>query len=456
AALATPPVGQGSFVPLGAVALGLPVVAEALRQAGSPAFQLGLPEHEVGLPEHEAGSPEREAGPPGGRETIAFEPTAGNGFPISDLVARIEAFQRQRDLASPDDPAAAGQAPAPATIFSFETDSTGTIRWVEGVERAPLIGLSLAAFGGPGSVVDGVAAGAFRRRAPFHDARFVVVGLSAAAGAWRIAAEPSFDPASGRFIGYRGTGRRPRFDESASPPATGHAAVADGLRQLVHELRTPTNAIGGFAELIESEMLGPVPAPYRARAATIRAHAADLIAAIDDLDTAARIEGQAMELRAGPVPLGPLLRQVILDCQPLAAMRGAMLSLTPVPSTLVLDIDDRAAERLLGRLLAALVSACVSGERLTIAAMRGDGDAVLVIVDRPAALAALASGGPLLVDAEREAAMPGAPLLGVGFALRLACNLAAGLGGALAFEPRCLTVRLPAAVGEGTGQTYAG
>lgn len=424
---ATPPAGDGSFVPLGAVAMGLPVVAEALRRAE-----------------------------PSGPAGLAGDGAAsGNGFPISDLVARIEAFQRQRDLHDPDVPASAGPAPSSAT-FAFETDAAGTIRWVEGVERAPLVGLSLATIADRAPVVDGVAAGAFRRRAPFRDARFVVAGLSAAAGAWRIAGEPSFDPATGRFLGYRGTGRRPRFDESASPAPGARSGLADSLRQLVHELRTPTNAIAGFAELIESELLGPVPAAYRARAGTIRAHAADLVAAIDDLDTAARIEGQALELRAGPVPLAPLLVRAVAGCQPLARVRGAVLSLTPVPPTLVLDVDDRGAERLVGRLVAALVSACAPGERLTLAAMRGDGGRVLVIADRPVALAALAPEGPFQADAEQEAATPGAPLLGVGFALRLARNLAAGLGGSLAFDPRRLTLALPAAASTEMGQSYAG
>src|SRR3546814_18755585 len=63
----------------------------------------------------------------------------------------------------------------------------------------------------------------------------------------RIAAIPIFEPLTGRFAGYRGTARRPRADESAAPRTAG--IVPDSLRQLVHELRTPTSAIAGFAEI---------------------------------------------------------------------------------------------------------------------------------------------------------------------------------------------------------------
>ncbi|WP_447407616.1 hypothetical protein, partial [Clostridium perfringens] len=83
---------------------------------------------------------------------------------------------------------------------------------------------------------------------------------SDAAGTWRVAGTPSFDPASGRFVGYAGIARRPRADEDVAPS---RRMASDSLRQLVHELRTPTNAIAGFAELIEAQLLGPVSDVYR-------------------------------------------------------------------------------------------------------------------------------------------------------------------------------------------------
>ncbi|WBY08834.1 hypothetical protein PIB19_05275 [Sphingomonas sp. 7/4-4] len=52
------------------------------------------------------------------------------------------------------------------------------------------------------------------------------------------------------------------------------------------------------------------------------------------------------------------------------------------------------------------------------------------------------------IDDERE----DATLLGTGFALRLARNLARELGGSLVIEPSILTLRLPAAVNSQVGQ----
>ncbi|HXH17390.1 MAG TPA: HAMP domain-containing sensor histidine kinase [Sphingomonas sp.] len=407
------PLSETPFMALGAVARGLPFVAEAFRHA-----KLAEAEPPVVEPD----------GPP-----------QADRFEISDLVARIEAFNRDRTVE------AATPIPAAADVegFRYETDSQGIIRMVDGVARSALVGVSLAYAARQGEAhLDGVAAGAFRSRSRFTDARLEVGGLSDAFGSWRVSGVPAFEHASGRFIGFRGTARRPRRDETATP-VRASSPVSDSLRQLVHELRTPTNAIAGFAELIETQLLGPVSTTYRDRATAIRTQAGDLLSAIDDLDTAARIEGHALDLRQTTVPVRPLLDRVTKDLAPLATLRGASLSVAMPAGDCEILGDDRAVERLVGRLLAALVSAGRKGEQLGIV-VRPVADTVTIAFDRPAALAAHATDVLLSIDAEQEGD-DGAPLLGTGFALRLAQNLAVELGGVLAIGVDRLTLQLPAA-----------
>ncbi|QCB44318.1 HAMP domain-containing histidine kinase [Sphingomonas sp. PAMC26645] len=408
------PLSETPFMALGAVARGLPFVAEAFRHAK-------LAETEPPVPAPEDAAP-------------------ADRFEISDLVARIEAFNRDRtvDAATP--------APVAAEIegFRFETDAQGIIRMVDGVARSALVGVSLAYAAQQGEAhLDGVAAGAFRRRSRFSDARLEVGGLSDAFGSWRLSGVPAFEHASGRFIGFRGTGRRPRRDETAEPVRVS-SPVSDSLRQLVHELRTPTNAIAGFAELIETQLLGPVSPTYRDRATTIRTQAGDLLAAIDDLDTAARIEGRALDLRPTTVPVRALLDRVARDLQPLATLRGTSLVVAMPAGDCDIRGDDRAVERLIGRLLAALVSAGRKGEQLGVV-VRPVVETVTIEFDRPAALAAHATDVLLSIDAEHESDGDGAPLLGTGFALRLAQNLAVELGGVLTIGADRLALQLPAA-----------
>ena len=393
AEIAVPDVSRSPspFVPLGEVARGLPLVAEALRRAEEP---------------------------------------GADRFEIADIVARIDAFRRDQPLATP------AATPRALDRFDFATDPTGTIRWIEGGGRAGLIGVSMVRTVPQGLArIDGVVAGAVRRRDRIADGRLEIGGTSELAGSWRLSAQPDFDPATGRFVGYAGTARRPARHEQAE--AAG--ANADGLRQLVHELRTPANAVAGFAEFIETQLLGPVSPTYRERAGTIRRHAADLLAAIEDLDTAARIEGGALSLAPGEVAVAALLRSAAYELAPLATARGATLAMSETDA--LIAVDERAAERLVSRLLAALLATASAGETIGVT-VATEGDRILLAIDRPRALAALSSDA-LFALGGGDPEEGGAPLLGIGFTLRLARNLAAELGGALSIGADRLTLRLP-------------
>ncbi|HEX8420367.1 MAG TPA: histidine kinase dimerization/phospho-acceptor domain-containing protein [Sphingomonas sp.] len=398
------PLSATPFVALGVVARGLPLVAEALRQSPSP----------------------------------SVEPTTGDRFEIADLVARIDAFHRKRE----EQPVAAPSDTPRAAAFRLSTDAAGVVVQVDGVSPAALVGLSLAHAVRQGMVsVDAVMSGALRRRARFTDARIDIDGHSDAAGSWRVSGAPAFDERTGRFIGLRATARRPRLDERCEP-AIDRQAASDTLRQLVHELRTPANAISGFAELIEAQLLGPVDGAYRERAIVIRDQAARLITAIEDLDTAARIEGGALDLRPTAFSFLPMIERVSADLAPLAALRGAVVALEADDDALVLA-DDRAVERLVSRLLATLVSAAHAGETIRVRLDRPADGTVTVAFDRPASLVTDANEGLLSIGV--EAVDDDAPLLGTGFAIRLSCNLAVQLGGALTIGAESLTLRLPIA-----------
>ena len=369
----------------------------------------------------------------------------GGDSQIRELVERIEAFRRQKE-----------EAPAPAAEpvegFRWETGSDGVIRWIEGAPRGPLVGEGIAAIAGPGQYgVDGQAAGAFAKRAPFRDARFAVAGIGPAAGEWRISGVPFFDPVRGGFLGYRGTARRPRVDETAHAAAGGGVFGAhfqpDALRQLIHELRTPLNAIIGFAEMIEGQYLGPAASGYRGRAAEIMGQARRLLSAVDDLDTAARIETHRLELDPGAVDAAALVARLHHSYAQLAEERGAGLLLEVAPGLPPARVPPETAERIFARLLAATIGLAQSGE--TLGAMLGatvsGKEAMLEFaIDRPEAVAGLGEAELLDPGYSPEGDWPEAPALGLGFALRLVRNLAAAAGGALRIGESRIRLLLPA------------
>lgn len=381
--------------------------------------------------------------------TGSIDPAAHAGAPgpalersetqIRDLVARIENFRRRRESA-PSATAPAGAERAEA--FHWETGPDGTLIWVDGAPRGPLIGQSVASIAERGEFgVDGQAAGAFEKRAPFRDARFSVPGSGAASGDWRISGVPFFDPASGQFLGYRGSARRPRVDEVARPDAARHARglfgtdlPPDALRQLIHELRTPLNAIIGFAEMIEGQYMGPASSGYRSRAGIIMEQARGLLSAVDDLDTAARIETSRLQLAESSVDAVALLCRLHDAYERVAQQRGSRIAVEIERDLPPARVELGAAERMFARMLAATIG--LAGEGETIAATMAMGPLagqrmLRLAIDRPRAIEGLDESALLDPGYSPEGDWPGAPALGLGFALRLVRNLAEAVGGAL-------------------------
>jgi signal transduction histidine kinase len=390
-------------------------------------------------------------------EPVAGAPGRSGDSQIRDLVARIESFRRQRETAAPEP-----DTPPSVESFHWEAGVDGVLFWVEGAPRGPIVGQSIASIAERGQYgVDGQAAGAFEKRAPFRDARFSVAGSGAASGDWRISGVPFFDPRQGHFLGYRGTARRPRVDEVASRPESGAAAAPDGLfgtsipaeslRQLIHELRTPLNAIVGFAEMIDGQYMGPAAAAYRSRAADIMEQAQGLLSAVDDLDMAARIETRRLQLDESSVDAVALLCRLHDAYERVAQQRGSRISIEIERDLPPARVEQSAAERMFARILAATIG--LAGEGETIGATMAVGEMaggemagrrmLCLSIDRPAAIAGLDEGALLDPGYSPEGDWPGAPALGLGFALRLVRNLAEAVGGALVVGEQRFFLYLP-------------
>jgi len=422
-----------------------PEVAQALAAFGPSDFALG------GSVAEEAPTAAK-ASPPSPEQ---------NEAQIRDLVARIEAFRKQRSSQ------AAAPFPADTRVidsFRWETRPDGVMTWVEGAPRGPLVGQSIAAIAERGDHgVDGQAAGAFEKRAPFRDARFSVAGEGAASGAWRISGVPFFDPASGAFLGYRGSARRPRIDEVARPASSGQPALglfgtgisADALRQLIHELRTPLNAIVGFAEMIDGQYMGPAALAYRSRAGEIMEQANRLLSAVDDLDTAARMETSRLQLEESATDAVALLCRLHDAYERVARQRDSRIAIEIAADLPAAKVELGIAERMFARMLAATIGLARPGEAIAVTMAMAEPDAgsaagpmLRLAIDRPEAIARTAEAALLDPGYSPEGDWPGAPALGLGFALRLVRNLAEAAGGALVIGNRRLSLYLPAVAPE--------
>ena len=358
---------------------------------------------------------------------------------ISELVRRIDKFQAERSQPAPR---------RPRTSFSFETGPDGVIHWVDGITRGTAIGLSIAesAVGGePGT--DGFAAGAFRQRSEIINARMILEGGAGESGEWRFSALPWFDPPTGQFRGYRGSARRPHPSEVPYGRRTEQDS-GDSIRQLIHELRSPLNAISGFSQIISGQMFGPVSGAYRAMAESIVADAASVQAIIDDLETAARGHEPAAALSPAEITdIGAVMTQVECDLAALLSEQRVDLSISRVGGPFMIRANDASSRRMVGRLLTALVDisepgAILVGQLVTESTLD---DMLQLRIVRPLSIRFATAADLLDPGFSPEGEAPGAAILSLGFSLRLVDSLARSAGGRLEIGHNALTLHLPSA-----------
>lgn len=382
-----------------------------------------------------------------GAEAAATAPSPPPSPPaIAELVARIEAFRRRRE--EERESASVHNVAVATGEFRFETGPDGVVAWCDHPLRGAIVGISIAAAGVMGEGVDGHAAGAFRSRAAFRDARLSLAGEGGAGGEWRISAVPVFDEATGRFTGYRGTGRRPRIDERAELAGLyGTALPGDSLRQLAHEIRTPLNAIIGFAEMIDRQILGPAAEDYRERASLILGEARRLLGTIDDLDTAARLEAHVLKLDPRHVDGAAVLAGLADRLDELTRERGVTLRIEVRPELTPIDADPVSVERMFSRLLTATLGLAAEGEEIgATLGPRSDGVKSLVLrIARPEVLAGRDERALLDPGYSLDGEWPDAPVLGLGFTLRLVRGLAEAAHGLLLVEDEAFVLSLPCA-----------
>jgi hypothetical protein len=335
---------------------------------------------------------------------------------IDTLRPRQERTTLAGELATPAPAAASIRTSADlARLFHWECGPEGEIDWVEGAPRAAVIGRSVRAD----------LRQRFDAMQPFLDEPLALADEGNFAGEWRWSGQPQFMAGSGRFAGYAGVATRvaphraPRHDPIPSL-AAGFPVDHDNLRELIHELRTPLTAIIGFGEVIEGQYLGPAHRAYRDRAGEIVRQARLLLAAVEDLDLAAK-------LRSGRATSGAGASLAVL-----AGTLGTTVDVELRDPEVRCALEPGLAERLLRRFLDAVTSAAAANERIALVIDRV-GDSAALAIDRPEATRALS-------EAEL---LRGGSVSNLGFALRLVRGLAQIVGGSLDIGPERIVLLLP-------------
>lgn len=234
--------------------------------------------------------------------------------------------------------------------------------------------------------------------------------------------------------------RRPAERAPLVPPVTD--SEADRIRQMLHELRTPVNAIQGFAEAAQQQLFGPTPHDYRALAAGIAATPREFFRLLKSLSGWPGSISGAMELDKGETDLAAVVEVTVGQLSAHTASRGSGFALKVEAETLPVALDrlGSGADRL-APARHARGNQCT--RRVLKLKLRSRGGLARVDLTLPAALASKDDDALFQAAAGTVPQVISAGVFGVWFASRLARAEARAAGGLLVRKDAKLRLTLP-------------
>jgi len=224
-------------------------------------------------------------------------------------------------------------------------------------------------------------------------------------------------------------------------------AKSDFLATVSHELRTPLNAIGGYVDLMDMELRGPVNEAQRRDLSRIRAAQQHVLGLISSMLDLSRIEAGRVSYDLQPVALDSFLEGLDVLVAPQAATKSFDLDYIPPDPTLGALADREKLRQILLNLLSNAIRHTPSGGRITLDASAIDANRVAIHV---------CDTGPGIPESKHEAIFEpfvqldrslAHPREGVGLGLSISRDLARGMGGELSVRNQptggaCFTLTL--------------
>ena len=203
------------------------------------------------------------------------------------------------------------------------------------------------------------------------------------------------------------------------------------LSTMSHELRTPLNAIGGYVQLMEMEVQGPITDAQRQSLDRITRSHRHLLRLVNDVLDLSRIEAGRMEYRIEEIDLPSVVSSVFPMVEPQVAQAGLTLD-TAIDAALRARADREKTHQILINLLTNAVKFTPRGGRVAVRARRDASERVVLVdvSDTGIGIAPekLASVFEPFVQVQSEQSRRSE---GTGLGLAISRDLARGMGGDL-------------------------
>lgn len=226
---------------------------------------------------------------------------------------------------------------------------------------------------------------------------------------------------------------RAALERQTQEAQAANSAKSEFLTMMSHELRTPLNAIGGYVDLMEMELRGPLTETQRRDLLRIKASQEHLLGLISGVLDLSRIEAGRVTYDMTNIAIDPFLVGMDQLVAPQAAAKQVRLEYEPSDPDLAVYADREKLRQVLLNLLSNAIRHTPPAGRIALTARRG-ADAVTVAVE---------DTGPGIPRDKREVVFEPFVQLdrslanireGIGLGLAISRDLARGMGGELGVE----------------------
>ncbi|MGI8547888.1 MAG: ATP-binding protein, partial [Gemmatimonadaceae bacterium] len=212
-----------------------------------------------------------------------------------------------------------------------------------------------------------------------------------------------------------------------------NAAKSQFLAAMSHELRTPLNAIGGYTELLEMELRGPITQQQRVDLERIRRSQQYLLGLINDVLNFAKLDAGQVEYHISAVPVDAVVRETEAMITPQIYAKGMDYSYSGCDPALTVRADREKVQQVLLNLLSNAAKFTAAGGDITVSCETAQSGISIRVHDTGAGIAAEKLEGIFepFMQVERRLNRPGE---GVGLGLAISRELARAMGGDLTVE----------------------
>ncbi|MGI8508115.1 MAG: PAS domain S-box protein [Gemmatimonadaceae bacterium] len=214
---------------------------------------------------------------------------------------------------------------------------------------------------------------------------------------------------------------------------TANQTKSDFLASMSHELRTPLNAIGGYVELIEMGLRGPVTPEQLTDLARIQRSQKHLLSLINDVLNFAKLGAGQVEYDTENVTLDTALRDTEEMVLPQMRAKDIGYTYEGCDPTLAVSADREKLQQIMLNLLSNAVKFTHPGGHISVACQVSDTFISIRVSDTGIGIPAdkLDSIFQPFVQVERKLSQP---TTGAGLGLAISHDLALGMGGDLMVE----------------------